>query len=269
MLWHLLSLDAPAVATLWTWFAARVAGVALAPAVPITMFVAVWCLYAADRLLDARLLDARRLNRSTRELEATDNLEARHRFHHAHRVGFALALLLAASALVPLLLTLSRGLLLAYLPLGLVTAAWFGVVHLRAGAGRLPKELAVALVFAAAVFLPALVEAPHLRPRLVLAAVLFAALLSMNGLFIFRWEHPGQHHADGFSQRLLGFIRPLTLGLAVVALLSGGLVGVALALAAAGLLLLDHARARLDQLLLRTAVDLVLLTPLLLLPALR
>lgn len=51
--WHLLSLDAPTVAMLWTWFIAKTSGVRLPWASVFAMGVAVWVLYAADRLLDS------------------------------------------------------------------------------------------------------------------------------------------------------------------------------------------------------------------------
>ena len=63
-LWHLLSLDAPTVAVLWTWFIARTNHVHLPLASLAAMALAVWILYAADRFLDARLLDATHLRRS-------------------------------------------------------------------------------------------------------------------------------------------------------------------------------------------------------------
>ena len=69
-LWHLLSLDAPTVAALWTVFVARAVRVELPWNVPVAMFAAVWAIYAADRLLDAG---------------RQENLEARHRFHGVHR----------------------------------------------------------------------------------------------------------------------------------------------------------------------------------------
>ena len=56
-LWHLLSLDAPSVATVWTIAIAHAAGVDLPWTSAAAMFIAVWILYAADRLLDARLLE--------------------------------------------------------------------------------------------------------------------------------------------------------------------------------------------------------------------
>ena len=45
--WHLLSLDAPTVATLWTIFVARACRVELPASFAGAMFLAVWIIYAA------------------------------------------------------------------------------------------------------------------------------------------------------------------------------------------------------------------------------
>ena len=81
-LWHLLSLDAPTVAVIWTWFVARAEHVRLPWATPAAMGIAVWMLYAGDRLLDARVLDG------VRTAWTGERLEARHLFHYRHRRGF-------------------------------------------------------------------------------------------------------------------------------------------------------------------------------------
>jgi len=76
VLWHLLSLDAPTIAVLWTWFVARMTRTAVPWTTEAAMGVTVWLLYAADRLLDTRALDP---------LGDTSEFEARHFFHHRHR----------------------------------------------------------------------------------------------------------------------------------------------------------------------------------------
>jgi hypothetical protein len=53
-LWHLLSLDAPSVADLWTWFIAATLRARIPRFVPCAMFLMVWILYVGDRLLDGR-----------------------------------------------------------------------------------------------------------------------------------------------------------------------------------------------------------------------
>ena len=83
-LWHLLSLDAPTVAALWTWFIARANHLQLPLSATVAMGLAVWMLYAADRLLDAQ---------STHH----DPLEARHLFHHRHHTAFLIGIFAATN----------------------------------------------------------------------------------------------------------------------------------------------------------------------------
>src|SRR5580704_686089 len=85
-LWHLLSLDAPTVAALWTWFIASANHLHLPAVSIVAMFLAVWMLYATDRLLDARHISA----------SNSCDLEARHYFHDRFR-GVFLTGILAAS----------------------------------------------------------------------------------------------------------------------------------------------------------------------------
>ena len=91
--WHLLSLDAPTVAALWTWFIASANHLHLPAVSIVAMFLAVWMLYAADRLLDARNIDA----------SSTGDLEARHYFHNQHRSAFLTGILAASITLAILL----------------------------------------------------------------------------------------------------------------------------------------------------------------------
>ena len=187
-LWHLFSLDAPTVAALWTWFAARATHTALPLAVPIAMFVFVWALYAADRLLDARPHP----DSSDFSLPASlpsDPLEPRHRFHHTHRRAFTLIIAAAILALIPLALALPAEILRRYLILATLLAAWFALIHLFRRDQPLPKELLTGVFFASAVFTPTLTL--HTLP----AAVLFALLCTLNCLYIFRWEHPARPRA--------------------------------------------------------------------------
>jgi hypothetical protein len=264
--WHLLSLDAPTVAAVWTWWIARSFGVSLPWRVPAAMFTAVWMLYATDRLLDARR-------------SAPEDLEARHLFHREHRRWFLAGLALAAIALVPLLRGFRTTTLLLDLALGGLLLAWFAAIHLLqpAGSRRLPKEFAVGAFFASALFVPTLARAPQpLWPALP-AALLLALLCTLNCLHIFAWEHPRpiQRTAAHASTRVtLRVLRPLTLavvaaGLAVMLWQPAlwPLPG-SIALAALLLLALDRLHPHLEATMLRAAADLVLLTPVLLTPVL-
>jgi hypothetical protein len=268
-LWHLVSFDAPTVAAVWTVFVARVVHVDLPWAVPAAMFVAVWAIYAADRLLDA----GRR-----------QNLEARHRFHGRYRAPFRAALAVAAAVLAPLILALPAAMLRCYAALGALLILWLGVIHLiprlsRAASRRpIPKELAVGAFFSAAICIPAAAAAPS--ASLLAGALAIANLCSLNCLFIYSWEHPAEHPARGGDAHAttrfgLRRLREIALGSIVLPLLLPAIFPqaaptlVAASLAAALLLLLDRSRPRFGRTTLRAAADAALLTPLLLLPFLR
>jgi hypothetical protein len=162
---------------------------------------------------------------------------------------------------------------------------------------RLPKELAVGLFFPAAVFIPTLARttpspsalhllgrtATWLRPTLLPAALLFACVCTLNCLYLYAWEHPTArlqpphdtaHSTTRWATAHLTHLAlaALILSTAVAALclphhaLATGLPALACALSAAALLLLNTLRRHISTLHLRAAADLVLLTPILLLP---
>ena len=259
--WHLLSLDAPTVATLWTVAAAHSRGVALPPTLAPAAFLAVWLLYAVDRLLDAR--------------RGGPELETRHHFHQRHRRSYIAGMALATAALIPLLLALPWAVNRPELVLGALLAGWFLLIHVRshgsqASPRRLPKECVVGLFFAAATFLPAAVFGASTE-KLMPPALLFAALCSLNCLFIYKWEHAGQPapaslaHASTRAalQHLPALTWMLILLACAVASLGRDPLAMACAVSAAGLLYLDRTPHR-SSLLQRAAADFVLLTPALL-----
>ncbi len=326
-LWHLLSLDAPTVAAIWTLFIARCSHLELPWSSPAAMFIAVWMIYAADRLFDARLLD---LGLSATVLSASLlEMRDRHYFHHRHRTGFLVVILLASLALAPLLCSLDASALHLYAVLAALLAAWMLLIHahsLPASArGRqrlrpLPKELAVGIFFPAAIFIPTLArtvptpQATHLlgqaatwvRPSLLTSAILLACICTLNCLYLYSWEHPPAEasSSDAAPKRAasslyfppaagplphwstrwgIQYLKPFawsTLALSgMIAVgcqhfVGGGvqiieLPALACALSAAALLILDRLRRKLSPIHLRGAADLVLLTPLLLLPFMR
>jgi hypothetical protein len=265
-LWHLLSLDAPTVAALWTWFIARANHVSLPLSATLAMTIAVWMLYAADRLLDAQ---------STQP----DTLEPRHLFHHRHRTAFLTGILIASIALAFLLPRLEPESIRLYLILGGLVFGYFILIHATRSAHRLPKEIAVGIFFAAATFIPTVARQPQLRLPLLAPALLFATLCSLNCLFIYAWEHPDHpavpitHPAHALTRATLRHLPAIAITIA--------LTGTALALfdhntpwpipsatatAAILLLTLHHRRHHIHPTTLRAAADLVLLTPILLLP---
>lgn len=234
------------------------------------MAVAVWMLYAADRLLDA-------------QSSQQDTLEARHIFHHRHRSAFLAGIFTASITLALLLPRLDTQSVRLYLILGGLVFGYFILIHAARSAHRMPKEIAVGICFAAATFIPTVARRPNLRLSLFVPALLFAMLCSLNCLFIYKWEHPAIHpalassHPPHIATRLaLRHLRLMSLALV--------LAGVALvvlnhrapwpiplccAISAAFLLLLDHRRDFIQPTTLRAAADFVLLTPFALIPFLR
>jgi hypothetical protein len=279
-LWHLLSLDAPTVAALWTWFIASANHIRLPASSILAIAVAVWMLYAADRLMDARLMDARLMDARLPDIASPheEGLEARHHFHYQHRTAFLTGILVASIALAVLLPHLEPAALHLYLILGGLLAGYFILIHAASNqtAHRLPKEIAVGVFFASAVFIPTVARHPDLRFTLLPAALLFAAVCSLNCLFIYAWEHPSPnptaHATTRFSLRHLPFLATLIPAFAAALIClqktqqAPWSVPTACALSATLLLLLHHHRSAIAPVTLRASADLALITPLLLLP---
>jgi hypothetical protein len=264
-LWHLLSLDAPSVAAVWTLFVARSVGLRLPWVEPAAMFVAVWMIYAADRLLDARSLDGRRP--SSTEGPA-DRLEERHRFHHAHRSAFLAVIAVAALILLALLHRIDPRALHLYALLAALLGVWMLLIHARAlSAQRLPKEIAVGLFFPAAVFIPTVAREPSLRLSLLPIAILFAGVCALNCLLLYAWEHPldrsAAHGTTRWATRHPGALTlALLLAAGAEAAWQHGGAAIACAWSIALLWALDRLRSRMTAVHVRAAADLVLLTPL-------
>lgn len=258
-LWHLLSLDAPTVAVLWTWFIAHVNHVPLHLPSLFAMAAAVWTLYAADRLLDA-------------QSSKMGLLEARHHFHQEHRSAFMVGIACASILLAVLLPRIPEQAIRLYLILGGLVFGYFVIIHATHSAHRLPKEIAVGICFAAATFIPTVARVPSLRLMLLPPALLLAALCSLNCLFIYAWEHtlPSGQTPHPITAIALRHLTQLTL---TVIAISVALIGFrhpapwplyASTLTSAMILFLLHQqRSRLPATELRAAADLALLTPLL------
>jgi hypothetical protein len=289
-LWHLLSLDAPSVAALWTWFLAASNHIRLPATAILAMAIAVWILYAADRLLDTRRIESD-AHRIPFHSDLHEQLEPRHLFHYRHRHVFRGVLLLCSVTLALLLPHLMPAAVRLYLRLGGLLAGYFILIHAPSNTPRsnpssriphrIPKEFAVGIFFSAATFIPTIAREPALRPILLSAALLFALLCSLNCLFIYSWEHPyATRYTHPATRLALRSLRGLTLaatllGLALAAFsrlspshLPPWPILAATALSALLLLLLDHLHSshRLAATPLRASADLCLLTPLLLVP---
>jgi hypothetical protein len=273
-LWHLLSLDAPTVATLWTWFIAASIHLHLGWIPLASMASAVWLLYVADRLLVARHLANDPLQRH--------GLEPRHLFHHRHRTSFITAVALVSITLATLVPRISSEAMHLYVMLGGLVIGYFILIHATGRAHRLPKEIAVGVFFSAATFIPTVARRPDLRLDLLPPAILLAALCSLNCLFIYSWEHPthNQHSQSEaphpITRLALAWLPHLTAALTLTATViakfdhhAPAALAAACALSALCLLVIHHYRSTISRTTLRAAADLALLTPLLLLGSLR
>jgi len=279
--WHLLSLDAPTVATLWAWSFARALHLNLPMDALLLLFSGTWILYVADRILDG--------------LHQTPSpLRERHFFYMRHRtviifVAVPVGILLTWLVFAHMLASARHADSLLFV----VACVYFCLVHLH---GRsierwFPKELIVALVFASATAVPAFaristdyaLSTTQAQVVLLVLAALFAALCWLNCVAIEKWEQApgppypprGQHfqlqrndHTTRWGQRHLFLISLAIVCAAIVsaALLLrsnvlAALLCLAAALAAALFIVLDRSTFIAPRL--RIAADAALLTPLL------
>lgn len=226
------------------------------------MAIAVWTLYAADRLLDALS-------------PGNDRLETRHYFHREHRSAFMTGIGIASISLALLLPRIPEAAIRLYLVLGGLVFGYFVIIHATRSAHRLPKEIAVGVCFAAATFIPTISRDPQLRLALLGPALLMAAICSLNCLFIYAWEHatPGGQSPHPVTRIALRYLVPLTFAtfaasgiFAVLGSPAAHLLYASVCMAALALFLLHLFRRNLSALQLRAAADLALLSPLLLVP---
>jgi hypothetical protein len=260
--WHLLSLDAPTVAALWSLFFVRAMHLHLSLAQALLLPLGTWLLYVTDRILDG-------LGQSQPGL-----LRERHRFHARHRTAFVGAASVLAVLLVWSVLTFMRPETLrddSYI--GVFALLYLCAVH--RGAFRMPKELAVAILFAAATAVPAWSRlsaggGPG-KEQLAPAIVFFALLCWINCVGIEKWEGGTLHSTTRWASLHIRPIVTMTALFSLVAALlapSPGLAVVYLAaMVSSGLLfVLDARSSRLSPLHVRIAADAALLTPLALFP---
>ncbi len=273
--WHLASFDAPTVAVVWAVSFAWSLGVRLPLWLPVLLALVTWSVYIGDRLLDARA-GLRSPHRR--------QLRKRHFFHWRHRhiliplaVGAAAAAAAIVFSLMPPVARARDSLL------GAAAFAYFSGVHSRRRppawlAPLLSKEFLVAVLFTAGCVLPAWTRLRAIAASfsvlwpLYVFVLYFAALAWLNCHAISRWE---SRTRDARQTAVLPLGCWLGLSGAILAVLVSAAGPRAVAVLAAGALsalllaLLDRMRNRLTPLALRAAADLVLLTPLLLIPLAR
>ena len=242
-LWpNLLSLDAPVVAVVWQIFFARCFHAEVTATATALLMLAVWLIYAADRVFDAR----------------GGSMLPRHEFYRRNwravapvwTAAFAVAGWLAWTRL-PALIFERGALLLA------AVALYFAVVHL-APLQNWPKEMVVAILFAIGASLTAW---GHVRSAAdVLTILLFSCLCWINCIAIEKWER----RKNGW---LVCFAAAGVAAAAILLLhrerpvLSGAETSSAIAF-----VLLDRGRRHLSRDALRVLADVALLSPVFFLP---
>lgn len=280
--WHLLSLDAPTVAALWSWSVARAVHIRLPWTAPLLLALGTWLVYVADRLLDGV------------RIAADGQLRERHLLYARHRGKLLAAALVVGLALLWLVTThMSPAARREDTALFGAALIYFLVIHLGGSLSKFgierwfPKEIAVAVVFAAAVAVPAWSRLPGSRTSLIPLVATFSSLCWLNCVAIEKWERtpPGvartssaaqPHASTRWALRHVGLVACSLALLAVIGCVQSTRIGdhvamsalyLACALSAMLFPLLDL--SRLNSLELRIAADAALLTPLLFFMALR
>lgn len=267
--WHLASLDAPTVAVTWSLAFAWAAHVRLPFWVPILLALGTWAVYIADRLLDARAA-----------LASGDHLGLRERHHFHWRNRYTFSVLAAVAACV------SAAIVFVLMPAGvrernsvlaLAALAYFAVVHSRRRAKPwrrflLPKEFLVGVLFTAGCALPTFSRLPrnpsptNFIEGIFFADVFFFVFLAwLNCSAIEHWESSKSSRVFAVAILLSGTGFVLSAAQYRLDIGSATLIATG-ALAALLLAFLDGVRGRMSALTLRASADLVLLTPLVLIP---
>ncbi|HZP61133.1 MAG TPA: hypothetical protein VFB27_12485 [Opitutaceae bacterium] len=260
-----LSLDAPAVALLWQWQFARVARTPLGWHHRFILGAATWLTYAADRWIEGWRLAPERVRTQ------------RHRFYQRWRWPvFAVWLGVFVTALTVAFTRLEWREIVVGLSL-VVPVLFYLFSHQLLHRGhpwRAPKELCVAILFAAGVTCFSLARDPGALRLLAAPLALFSSLCLANCALISLWEtevdraHEQtslalQYPRGGKSVRMLPWLlAALATVLAAAERGEGRTAG--LCAAASGILLgsLDLAYVRCGRQLARALVDVTLMTPL-------
>lgn len=255
---NLLSLDAPVVAVLWCACCAHCLHVEMSAAVYTLLALAVWVIYVADRTLDV-----------WRDASAA-RLSPRHAFYDRHwRTMLPLASFAVLLAAYLAWLHLASDLFRCGLAVSAGVLFYFGMVHSSSRLARFwPKELVVAVLFAAGTFGPVLTRAEGIRWDGRSAALIFAALCFANCAAIDAWESDGTNTKKLIAltgNKLLIYCSGVALLSIAAAPMTHSAVRLLFAASAASallLVLLDLRRERFSPELLRVLADGALLTPL-------
>ena len=269
-LWpNVLSVDAPFVAVLWQILLAQIVRIQLGWAEPLVLFLAVWTIYIADRILDS-------FSHPPQGWEPE-----RKRFYRNHRLSMSLACAtigVSALLLVNYCLAVPEILRLGLL-LSLSVIGYFAAVHAFSfpSPGKWPRELTVSLIFSVGTFGPLAFFHP---PGFQMAAcsLIFSLLCWVNCSLIEtrEWRHnTATRHPGGLASFVEGrvdYVLAATVILAAVFAFLGYLsVSFFAAAVSAALALhwLALRNSRVSARFFRVAADGALCSPLLVLLAVR
>jgi len=209
-----LSLDIVAGGVAGAAFAAHLTGARLPAAFWQVLPAAIWVVYTLDHLLDARRV-------------GPDAANDRHVLHARHAMPLALAVAVVGGLAAGRALALPRPLITGGVALAALVALHLGAVRRRFPAW-LPREVSVAAIYIAGIWVGPLVLAERADPPVAQALALHGAV-ALGYLFAYAWFEAAMDHADGSPSVALAWGRPrltrVIEGLAVA--------GVAAALAAA------------------------------------
>lgn len=181
---NLLSLDAPLVAVAWLHVFATTWRQYLPWEFYASLGLAVWAIYASDRLLDVSL-----------QGQPGGNLKARHEFHRKHRKPFRIAILAAVAAAVGLAVTTMPSTIYIHLLLGgVLVAGFFGLSMLSSQSpDEVPhlKNVLAGLTFAFGTSMSAHIYRGYGIDDLLTSRefLSFAVLCVLNISAIDLWEH--------------------------------------------------------------------------------
>jgi hypothetical protein len=256
-LWpNLLSLDAPLVAVLWQGFLAYRFSLPLRPAGRLVLGLTVWAIYLLDRLLDAR------------KPPPVHGEAARHRYYRRHSKLMAslLAIVIAADVFIAMVWLRPAVLRDGLIPLAGVLV-YLATFHISGLSGKIPKEIAAAVLFTAGTFLTAWSTIPCLSLARPAAAFFLLCLANIVAIEGWEWRElpgsasPAPHPCTRCLARTYLFWVPAAV--IVCALLGHNQWYASIALSAAACAALFWLGRRLSLEARRALVDGVLLSPIL------
>lgn len=267
-LWpNLLSLDAPLVAVAWFWVFKQVWLVkSHQPSLPWFLALVVWCIYVADRLLDARM-----------EQTGARRMSSRHEFHRRYHKPLTLALLLGLLGAMALLALQARGLIIHGMFVLVPVVGYFVISLFDSGRGvSYFKNLLAGLAFAygTAVGVHLHGRESHNVLNLIVSpeVIAFAVLCTLNMSAIDHWEDPweGQENEKEAFETVLTVLLVLLAAFALLMAVRSERLGldtqkaffIAIMVGAAALQTVNRLKERTSTDALRVLADVAMLLPL-------